>query len=192
MEIKTSFYSEAELKAIGFKGFGRNVLISRKASFYNPEEMFFGNNVRIDDFCILSGKISVGSYVHIAAYCGLFGRYGITFKDFSGLSSRISIYTYSDDYLGRCLTNPMVPEEFRTKPNIGPVALEKHALIGCGSVILPNSLIEEGASVGALSLVKGTLKAWGIYTGVPAQYRTKRKSDKMLEMEKDLIEKYGI
>ena len=192
MEVKTSFYSEEELKNIGFKKYGKNVKISRNASFYSPEEISIGNNVRIDDFCILSGKITIGSYVHIAAYCGLFGRYGITFKDFSGLSSRVSIYSYSDDYLGRCLTNPTIPQEFRKKAEIGPVVLEKHALIGCGSVILPNSLLKEGVSVGALSLVNGTLEAWGIYTGVPTKYRTKRGSLEMLEMEKELMEKYGI
>ncbi len=28
-----------------------------------------GDNVRIDDFCILSGKIELGSNIHISAYC---------------------------------------------------------------------------------------------------------------------------
>ena len=52
-----SFYTENELKQIGFKRIGENVLISRKASIYQPELIEIGNNVRIDDFCILSGNI---------------------------------------------------------------------------------------------------------------------------------------
>jgi len=52
-----SFYTEDELKEIGLKSYGHNVLISRKANLYSVSEISIGNNVRIDDFCILSGKI---------------------------------------------------------------------------------------------------------------------------------------
>ena len=47
-----SFYSQEELKNIGFQTFGRNVLISRKASVYGAEQISLGNNVRVDDICI--------------------------------------------------------------------------------------------------------------------------------------------
>lgn len=63
----SSFFSESELKAIGFLKYGKNVLVSRKASIYNPEQMVLGDNIRIDDFCILSGNIKLGSYIHIPA-----------------------------------------------------------------------------------------------------------------------------
>lgn len=46
----TSFLSENELKAIGFKCYGSNVLISRKASIYGAANISIGDNVRIDDF----------------------------------------------------------------------------------------------------------------------------------------------
>jgi galactoside O-acetyltransferase len=65
--MKSNFYDESELKELGLKSFGRNVLISRKCSIYGGENMAFGNNVRIDDFCILSGEITIGNYCHIAA-----------------------------------------------------------------------------------------------------------------------------
>lgn len=192
MCAKTSFYSQEELKELGLGRFGKDVLVSRKASFYNPQEIKLGNHVRIDDFCILSGKVVIGSYVHIAAYCGLFARHSIALNDFSGLSSRVVIYTYSDDYLGRCMTNPTIPEEFRERADTGPVVLQKHVIVGSGSVILPNTLIKEGVSIGAFSLVKGTFEEWGIYTGNPARYRAARKSSEILRMEKELLRKYGI
>ena len=69
--MPSSFYSQKELTSIGFKSIGTNVLISKKASFYSPEEISIGNNVRIDDFCILSGKITLGSNIHISAFCAL-------------------------------------------------------------------------------------------------------------------------
>ena len=64
-----SFYTDSELKEIGFKSVGSNILLSRKASIYSPEKISIGNNVRIDDFCILSGNITIGNYCRIAAYC---------------------------------------------------------------------------------------------------------------------------
>lgn len=48
------FYSREQLEKIGFKSLGENVLISDKTSIYSPENISIGNNVRVDDFSILS------------------------------------------------------------------------------------------------------------------------------------------
>ena len=79
--MQTSFYSECELQEIGFLSVGKNVLISRKCSIYSPEKISIGNNVRIDDFCILSGSIKLNSNIHISAYCALYGAKGIELMD---------------------------------------------------------------------------------------------------------------
>lgn len=108
-----SFFNPCELKELGLASFGENVLISRKASIYGAEQISIGNNVRIDDFCILSGKLSVGNYIHIAAYTALYGgNKGIFIHDFANLSSRISVYSISDDNSGETMTNPMIPDKF--------------------------------------------------------------------------------
>ena len=60
-----TFYSENELQKLGIKSYGKNVLIGRNAILYSPESLEIGHDVRIDDFCILSGKITLGSYIHI-------------------------------------------------------------------------------------------------------------------------------
>ena len=183
-----SFYSIEELKTLGFKELGTNVLISKKASLYGTHNMSIGNNVRIDDFCILSGNITIGSYVHIAAYTALFaGKKGIILEDFAGISSRCAVYAETDDYSGAALTNPMIPDEFRNVMG-GPVIFKKHALIGSGSTILPNVIVEEGVSVGSMSLVNKSLAAWGIYVGIPCK-RLKDRSKKMLDLEKQFLGK---
>lgn len=180
-----SFYSDEELKEIPFKSIGDNVLISRKASIYSPEKITLGNNVRIDDFCILSGSIIIGNYVHIAAYCGLFaGQTGIEIEDFCGISSRCAVYAESDDYSGYAMTNPMVPKEY-TNVTGGKVKFCKHSIIGTGSTVLPNVEVGEGTAVTSMSLVYKSLKPWMIYGGVPCRkidYRQKR----ILELEKEL------
>ena len=110
----SSFVSEDELRRLGVVSVGKNVLISRKASIYSPQKMKIGNNVRIDDFCILSGKIEIGNYIHIAAFTALYGgEKGIWIKDFANISSKITIYSLSDDYSGETMTNPMIPDKFK-------------------------------------------------------------------------------
>jgi len=181
-----SFYTINELSALGLKSFGTNVLISRKSSLYKTENIELGNNVRIDDFCILSGRIKIGSYIHIAAYSALYGGdAGIEIDDFSNISSRVSIYAISDDYSGMTMTNPMIPDQYKSI-QMSPVHIYKHVIIGSGSVILPGVCIKEGAACGALSLVKDSLEQWGIYAGIPAK-KLKNREKKLLELEQRFI-----
>lgn len=182
----SSFYTEDELKKVGLKKYGKNVLLSRNAVLYNPDLLEIGDNVRIDDFTTISGKVVLGDYIHIAQFCGLYGgTEGIFMDDFSGLSSRVVIYATSNDYSGESLTNPMVPAKYKkTDKNIA-VHLEKHVIVGCTSVILPGVTIGIGSSVGAMSMVGKTLEPWGVYAGTPAK-RIKERSKKLLELETQL------
>lgn len=182
----TSYYSNTELFSLGLKAFGDNVRISRKTSIYTPEKITIGNNVRIDDFCIISGNVLIGNYVHIAAACLLFGgNDGIVLEDYTGISSRSAVYAESDDYSGCCFTNPMCPDEFR---NIigGGVFIKKHVIIGSGCTILPGTTIGYGSAVGSMSLVNKTLGEWGIYAGIPAK-RIKDREKDLIELEKKLV-----
>ena len=92
MSHVNSFLSEEELSSIGFLSYGKNLKISRKTSFYSPETISFGDNVRIDDFCILSGNIKIGSNIHISAYVALYGSQGIFIEDYAGISAKTIIY----------------------------------------------------------------------------------------------------
>lgn len=179
------YYSVTELGNLGLKFFGTNVLLSKKTSLYNPNNIEIGNNVRIDDFCVLSagvGGISIGSHVHIACYCLLIGAEKIVMKDFSGLSSRVSIYSSTDDYSGNYLTNPMVPNEYRSVIS-KPVTLEKHVIIGASSVILPGVTLHEGVAAGANCLITKSFKPFSILFGSPAKV-IKQRSQKLLKLEK--------
>ena len=183
-----SFLSDTEISALGFESTGRNVKISNKASIYCAEKIVLGDNVRIDDFCILSagaGGIYMGSFIHIAAYSSLIGRERIQLMDFSGLSSRVSVYSSSDKYTGNWMTNPTVPEDF-TGVQHKPVIIGRHVIIGPGSVILPGAILEDGVAVGALSLVRGRCREFGLYSGIPAKRISERKRN-LLELEKKLL-----
>jgi acetyltransferase-like isoleucine patch superfamily enzyme len=183
---KNSFLSEAEVSDLGLKQVGQNVSISRLASFYGTENIAIGNNVRIDDFCILSGRITIGNYIHVAAGCYLYGgEQGIELNDFVNLSSRIVIYSKSDDYSGTTLTNPTIPEKYK-QVDEAKVILQRHVLLGSGCVVLPGVVIEEGVSVGSLSLVNKSLPGWKIYAGIPAKPIKDRKKD-LLKLEEEFL-----
>ena len=187
----SNFLSEIELKELGLKEYGEDVLIGRHAVLYNPEKLSLGNHVRIDDFTIVSGKVTLGDYIHISQFCGLYGGdEGIVMEDFSGLSSKCSIYVVSDDYSGASMTNPMVPAKYKPGSLSSPVRIEKHAIIGCNSVVLPGVTVAEGTAVGSMSLCNRSTEAWSMYVGIPARKKSERKKD-ILELERQFYADEG-
>lgn len=178
-----SFYTQEELSDIGFKSFGKDVWISRKASIYKSEAISLGHHVRVDDFCLLSGGVGIalGNYVHLSAYSALFGGAGIEIGDFSGLSPRVSIFSESDDFSGNSMISPFFSVE-KYKPGYisAPVKLERYVQVGASSTLLPGVLLAEGVVVGAHSLVVKDCASWGIYAGVPVR-RIKERDKRVLE-----------
>lgn len=179
-----SFLSKNQIANIGLKSFGKNVLISSKVSFYSPESITIGNNVRIDDYCILSGNINIGSYVHISAFCAYYGKHGIEISDYSGTSPRVTIFSATDNFDGEFLIGPMVNKGL-IKLIKGKVVLDKYVQIGASSIILPDVHIYEGSVVGAMSLVNKDLREWGIYAGIPAKF-IKKRSKELLKKVKEI------
>lgn len=171
---------------MGFKYVGANVKISDKASIYNPELMEIGDHSRIDDFCVISGKVIIGRNVHIAIFCNVGGGdVGVTLEDFSGLAYGCHVFAQSDDYSGTTLTNPTVSDKYKTEIKL-PVHIKRHSIVGVSSVVFPGVTLEEGTAVGAMSLVTKTTQAWSVYFGIPAKRLKTRRRD-LLELEKQYI-----
>lgn len=181
-----AFLSDHSLVLMGFKKLGTNVRISDKASIYNADQIEIGDNSRIDDFCVLSGKISLGRNVHIAVFCNLAGgEMGIIMEDFSGLAYGVQIFTQSDDYSGRTLTNPTVPDKYKNETKKA-ITLKKHSIVGAGSMIFPGVTLEEGTSIGAMTLVTKSTEPWSIYFGTPAK-KVKDRHHELLELEMQFL-----
>jgi len=180
-------YTKDELLAMGFRSVGEDVRVSTRASIYSPELISIGNHVRIDDFCVLSGRITLGSYIHVAVHSMLFGgREGIVIEDFANISSRVAIYALSDDYSGHSMTNPLVPDKYKHVDH-GKVIIGRHSIIGTGSTVLPHVIIGEGCAFGAHSFVKHSCEPWGIYAGIPCQRKAERSRD-LLVLEQQLLQ----
>lgn len=179
------YLTDEELKKVGFKSYGKKVLVSPKASIYGAENISIGDNVRIDDFALLSavgGYIDLHNHIHIAAYASIFGKGGVTMKDFTCISSYACLYSASDDYGGDFLVGAtLFPEFLNVIKN--PVTLEKYTTCGSHSVVLPGVILNEGSILGASSLAIKPLEAWKTYSGVPAKF-LKDRSRGLLEKAK--------
>lgn len=187
------FYTEDDLRDAGFKSIGRNVRVAKNCTILGVRSIALGHDVRIDGYTTISapdgGFLTVGSHVHIAAYSLLIAGDGIEIQDFAGLSQGVRVYSRSDDYSGRHLTNPTVPERF-TGVIRGKVVIERHAIVGSGSVILPGVVVGEGAAIGALSLVRKSVEGWGVYLGAPVRRVGDRAKD-LLALEAQLHAEEG-
>jgi galactoside O-acetyltransferase len=168
---------------MNFKRLGKNVQISEKASICNPELTEIGDQSRIDDFCVISGRVKLGRNVHVAVFCNIAGgEKGVFLDDFSGLAYGCHVFSQSDDYTGHSLTNPTVPDCYKKEVK-KPVVIKRHAIVGACSVILPGVVLEEGVAVGAMSLVSHKTEAWMAYFGIPAR-KIKARSRELLNIER--------
>lgn len=171
------------------KKIGKNVIIGKTVRIRYPELVEIGNNVIIDDFTYISTSLRIEDYVHISAGCKIIGgrESYVEFNSFSTLSPGVVLAAGSDDYIGGIAT-PLVPNEFKGNVKHGAIILGKHCVIGSNSIVLPNVKLQEGASVGALSLVNVDLDSWNLYAGIPVKFIKKRNSFDIIEFEKKFIQ----
>lgn len=182
------FYADDELRAAGFKSLGKNVLIKRNVGLFFTENMSIGDNTRIDDFTIIVASrepVSIGRHVHISGGCYISGSDGFAMHDFCTLAPGVKIFSSSDDYNGKKMTNVTLPRHLTGGP-AGAVVLEKHVIIGANTTVLPDLTIGEGSSVGAQSLVKKSLPPWGVFAGCPVRRLSDRKKD-LLALEAQVL-----
>jgi dTDP-4-amino-4,6-dideoxy-D-glucose acyltransferase len=186
--LKSTYLTEVDLKDFGFKSIGKNVRISSDVRIYGQENISIGNDVRIDDFVILSavnGYINIGNYVFIARNSHLSGFLGIEMHDFSSMAANTVIYSASDDYGGDFLTAQAIPQKYTAHIG-GKVIIGKHVIIGSGCTIIGACNIGEGCSIGAMSLVQKELLPWGIYVGIPCK-RLKERKKGLLKLEEQFL-----
>ena len=125
--------------------------------------------MRIDDFTSISakeGSLKIGSNVHIGGQCYLGCGGGVQIKNNVRISQGVKIFSKINDYLYSKKNNNIIK---------GLVKIGNNVIIGSNSVVIANTSIKDGATVGALSLVKKNLNSWSVYAGCPAKFIKKRK-----------------
>ena len=191
--LNTGYLDEHELRALGFARVGTNVRVARNCTVLEPENIEFGDDVRIDGYTTIvatgAGRVKFGSHIHVASYVLLSGSSGITIDDFAGVASGTRVFSRTDDYSGEYLTGPTVPSDY-TNVAAGAVRIGRHVIIGAGTVVLPGCELKDGVAVGAQSLVTRSLDEWGVYVGAPVR-RIKDRSRRLLELEAKLRAERG-
>jgi len=182
-----AYLSEAKLNELGFRKIGKDVKISDKASIYNPDLIELGDYTRIDDYCVVSGRVIFGKYNHITPMCLIAGgEPGVELADFCTLAYGVKIFSQSDDYSGATLTNSLIPKKYKNE-KFAKVVLERHVIVGAGATIMPGVVVKEGCAIGAMALLVKSTESWGIYAGIPATRVKKRKQD-LLGLEEKFLD----
>jgi UDP-3-O-[3-hydroxymyristoyl] glucosamine N-acyltransferase len=111
-----AYYDQEELFKFDFKFLGENVKVSQQAKIYDAEKINLGSNSRIDDFCIISGSVTVGRYCHITPMCLVAGGIpGVVMGDFVTLAYGTKVFAQSDDYSGRSMVNSLIPKKIQRR-----------------------------------------------------------------------------
>jgi len=176
---------------------GRNVTFGMNVVLRHPHKIFFGDNVVIDDNCLLDAKgeanqgITIGSGVFIGRNSALHCKNGdivihdnvnIGFNCDIASSNRIEIgekvlvaaYAYlvggGHDH---SRTDQAVMEQKRIAR---PILIEPRAWIGAGVTVLDGVTIGEGAIVGTGAVVNSDLPPNCLAVGMPAKVLRQRES----------------
>ncbi len=182
------FYTKQELIEIGFLSVGEDTRVSKKAVFHGINNSSIGDNVRIDDFSTLKGRINIGNHVHISSFCSISGTGGIIkINDFCGMSTHCAFFTAIEDFINPTLTSPSINSEFSTSIS-GDIIMEKASKLGSSCIVLPNVTIGFGASVSANTIVSNNVNQGAIIG--PKSRHFKVYGYRNLERIKDLVKKY--
>ncbi|MHA1756080.1 MAG: acyltransferase [Promethearchaeota archaeon] len=156
-----------------------NLKIYPFTKMINPEYIYVGDNVIIDDFCLLYAKedapIKIGSWVHIVNFASLTGG-PINIGNFVAIGGGSRILGGTDHYEGGALMNGPIPENYRNIKRLGCI-IEDFCFIGVNCIIFPGVKIGEGAVIGAGSIVRENIEPWGIYVMKNGKMKQIKKRD---------------
>lgn len=183
-----AYLSREALEALGFVRLGDDVRIHETCVLVGCDRISIGDHVRIDPFCVITAvdSVDLGSYCHISSHAILLGAKGIVLEDFSCISLGARVLSASDDLFAPVLIGSQFDDEYR-KILSGRVRLGRHTSIGANSVVLPQSQVHDGATIGAQSLVKGEIAPWTVNAGVPARRIGERDRESVLRTEAEFL-----
>lgn len=131
---------------------GQNVFIGHNVIFTQPQNVFLGDNVRIDPFTLITSKLKTGNNVQITAYAMLGGKDNFVILDdwtFIGYGSKL--FTGSEDYSGE--EGPVNEFWGSNKTYKGDIHFKKFSGVASDVIVFPGVVLPEGCCIGAQSLV---------------------------------------
>lgn len=165
-----------------FNRIGKDVFISDLCVITRPNLVSFDSHIAIDQFVTITTQAEIGNYVHIAPGCSIIGGKDskIVMMDHSGMAAGARVIAGSADFHGGGLTNPQVPNEYKTEVTT-TVTFEKFSILGTNAVVMPGVTLGEGSIIGANSVVLRDTEPWTIYVGSPAKPINKREKGNIIK-----------
>lgn len=129
-----------------------------------------GENCVVDSFVKIkpaggSGNVTIGPDCHINSGCVLYTGNGIVLGRGCLIAANCTLAPTNHAFGRRELL--ILEQGFA--PSKGGIVLEDDVWVGSNSVLLDGVHVERGAVIGAGSVVRGRLNAYGIYAGAPAR-----------------------
>ena len=174
---------------------GRNVVFGQNVVLRHPHKIHIGDNVVIDDSCLLDAKgetnqgIRIGSGVFVGRNSILSCKNGdIELADGANIGFNCEIFSASRVTVGRRVmlaaycyiiggdhdfSDPSRPVLDQSRRSIG-VAVGDGAWLGAGAKILDGVTIGDGAVIGAGAVVRANIDAHSVAVGVPARVISSR------------------
>ncbi len=166
---------------------GRNVFIDVGVTIWSPENVEIDDYSHIDTYVTIlggdrgHGGVQVGKYVHVASNCVLAGRGGLRLGDYSAVAAGCHVYSGSlyyedpEDKSGKLLSvSAQAPLDMQYAIE-KPVLIDEYAVVLLNSSILPGVTVGKAAVVGAHSLVNSDIPPFSIAVGTPARVVKKRR-----------------
>jgi len=182
------FFNIADLKKCG-----KNVIIGKAVQIRHPELVEIGNNSIIDNFTLISGKVTIGEYVHIASSCSIqAGSSKVTIGDFCGLSAGVRVFAASSDYIRCSFDSACLPREDIYGSIVKEVVFSNHVWIGANSVVLPGVILPTGFTCAAMTKLKenNNYRPWTVFSTNPVFECRRVFKEKMLASVKKIKNKY--
>lgn len=112
-----------------------------------------------------SGDVIIGAHVVINSCCVLYTGNGIHIGDHVLVAGNCTFAPTNHEY--RDATRLIRQQGFL--PSKGGILVEEDVWIGANCVLLDGAILRRGCVVGAGSIVRGELQAYGVYAGRPIQ-----------------------
>lgn len=171
-------------------------IISPNIRIRYPDRFEAGNFSVVDDYCYFSTRVKIGFCSHVANNCSVAGGPDRFFSlgDFSSLSAGVKVWCTSNDFSNDLVT--IVPEDagkIGDEPVTGDVIFEHYTGAGANSVIMPDNIVPEGTTIGALSFVppRFQFEPWSVYAGTPVQRVGPRNRERVLQQVALMRERLG-
>jgi acetyltransferase-like isoleucine patch superfamily enzyme len=160
-------------------------IISQNTRIRYPDRFDVGDFSIVDDYCYFSTRVKIGFCSHIGNNCSIGGGPERLFSlgDFSSLSAGVKVWCTSNDFINDLVAIiPSSVGKVGDKLITGDVIFGNYTGAGANSVIMPDNVVPEGTTIGALSYVptRFPFEPWSVYAGAPIRRVASRNRERVL------------